>query len=129
MRVAVTKPLRIEPGDQIVVQARFPANAPGWGRLYVFASEGDVEFSPYVANVNHLEEDMPRMYYPVSMRVMPGETARQLSFVSDIDGRIVVMQEMDTPRDPRAQVKVRRTINPALPWQQRLSRQLRGLFQ
>lgn len=101
------------------------------GRLYVFAKEGDAEFSPYVENIGDLlaVNGPPRMYSPMSMRLDSGKPEREISFTADIDGWIRVMQEVDRPKDTKAIIKIERTINPNLPWQQRLTRKLSGLIQ
>ena len=47
MRVPTGPRLRVGPGDAVILSARLPNSAP-LGRLYVFAREGEEEYSPYI---------------------------------------------------------------------------------
>jgi hypothetical protein len=126
MRVAVGKKVRVGPGDSVVIRGRLTADAK-LGRLFVFAKEGDAEFSPYVENIGDMlavSGDRPQMYTPMSMRLDSFKPEREISFIVDIDGWIRVMQEVDRPNDTKAIIKIERTMNPNLPWVQRLSRKL-----
>lgn len=125
MRVATTKQLRVEPGDEVIVQARLAA-AP-IGRLYVFAREGDGDLSPYVMH-SDIAGDTPAIQSPLSLRLTSGVPARVLRFTSEIDGHVCVMQEVDTPKDPLAKVRLQKRINPCLPWHQRLTRRVAEMF-
>lgn len=124
MRVRASKPLRVGPGDTVVVRGQLPSTAQ-LGRLFVFASENGSQFSPYVQHVADIvvENGRPQMLRPVSMRLLRGQPTRELSFVSDIDGFICVMQELDSG-EPKANVRVQCQINPELPWTQKLWRKL-----
>jgi hypothetical protein len=117
VRVPVGNILRVGPGDKVLVQGRLPAPAQ-LGRLYVFASENDAMFSPYVPNVADtvVPNGRPVMLSPLSLRVHGAQPVRQLTFTSDIDGFICVMQEIDTPDEPLVKVRLSRTINPNLGW-------------
>ena len=126
MRVAVGKKVRVGPGDEVVIRGQLAHNAK-LGRLFVFAKEGDVEFSPYVQNVCNLlavSGDRPQIFTPMHMRLDSAKPQREISFTADIDGWIRVMQEVDRPNDVKAIVKIERTMNPALPWMQKLSRKI-----
>jgi hypothetical protein len=118
----------VNPGDEVVVRGRLRADAK-LGRLFLFARQGDDEFAPYVQNVGALAaKGFPDLLTPLSLRLVRANPERQISFVSDIDGHIRVMQEVDTPKDPLVKLTVRRKINPALPWTQRLTKRITGMF-
>ena len=125
MRIPVGNVLRVGPGDQVVIRGRLPSEAK-LGRLFVFASENGAKFSPYVPHVADMlvANGRPSMMTPLSLRLVDIRPEREISFVSDIDGFVCVMQEIDTPDDPSAKVKASRTINPDLNWIERLKRKL-----
>jgi hypothetical protein len=130
VRVANGKQLRVGPGDEVVIRAAL--GDATLGRLYVFARErGDVELSPYVAHLNELTmtggDGMPRMMSTISLRLVEARPTREVSFVSDIDGFIQVMEEIDTADAPRAKVRVKRIVCRNLPWPKRMLRLLTGL--
>lgn len=88
------------------------------GRLFVFASENGASFSPYVLNVSDMlvADNRPAMLSPLSLRLIETVPEREMSFVSDIDGFIKVMQEVDGLADPFVKVKMTRIINKELGW-------------
>jgi hypothetical protein len=117
--------MRIEPGDQVVIRARLPAKSQ-LGRLYVFAKEARGEdFSPYVPRMTSFEE--PSMATPVSLRLIDSHPEKRVSFTSDIDGYVCVMQEVDDFRDPLAHVNMRRIIDRNLNWRRRAARLINGM--
>jgi hypothetical protein len=124
MRVANGKAVRVRPGDELFISARL--NGSRLGRLYVFASEGGAEFSPYVANLSSVTmldgDGMPRMMSTISLRLVEARPSREISFVSDIDGFIRVMEELDARDAPRARVRLKRIVCRDLPWTKRLFR-------
>lgn len=128
MRVAASKAYRVGPGDEVVIRGQLPA-ASQLGRLYVFASAEGGEFAPYVRNAGNVpvEAGLPMMQTPVSMRLVRSHPAREISFTSDIDGFICVMQEVDDATDPKARIKVERKINPQLGWKDWIARCLTRL--
>jgi hypothetical protein len=117
MRVEVGKTLRVGPGDEVVVRANM-SPAAKLGRLFVFASENGAQFSPYVPNVASMivTENKPAMLPPVMLRLTEARPTRRVSFVSDIDGFVRVMQEVDSADDPKVAVRLSRRINPELGW-------------
>lgn len=125
MRVPIGKTLRVAPGDRVIIRGRLPPDAK-LGRLFVFASENGAEFSPYALNVANMvvADGKPTLLSPLSMRLVPSIPERDLSFVADIDGYVRVMQEVDTPKDPKVKIKMSRTINPNLSWVERLQRRI-----
>ena len=125
MRIPVGNVLRVGHGDQVVIRGSLPPDAK-LGRLFVFASENGAKFSPYVPNVADVlvADGRPSMMTPLSLRLVDIRPEREISFVSDIDGFVCVMQEIDTPDDPSAKVKASRTINPDLNWIERFKRKL-----
>jgi len=128
MRLPASKPLRVRPGDEVLVRARL-SKASRLGRLFIFAREGEETFSPYVPGLSALPSgDEPRMMSPISLRLAETQPSRSASFVSDIDGYVCVMQEVDSKADLLAKVSLRRKINPALPWTQRAKRTLTEMF-
>jgi hypothetical protein len=130
MRVRASRRLRVGRGDEVVVRARLPAGQQV-GRLFVFASEYGSHFSPYVPHVADVvlnSDGTPQMRTPMTMRLTLTHPARVLSFTSDIDGYICVMQEIDRKYDPCSLIKLNRTICPQLPWRQRLHRKLIGML-
>jgi len=130
VRVEVGKPVRVGPGDEIVIRGQLPKNSR-LGRLYVFAREGKAKFSPYVANVGKMLAvvgERPQMYTPMSMRLSEQRPQHEISFVADIDGWFRIMQEVDRADDAKAIVKIKRRIDPTLPWRPWLVRYLRGLW-
>jgi len=129
MRLPTGKAIRVERGDIVTLHARLPASTQAQlGRLYVFSKEGEAEFSPYVSGTENTINGGLMLMKPVSLRLTTGQPVRAMSFASDIDGFICVMQEVDTAKDPLAKVKLQRKINPELPWQQRVARKLQGMF-
>ena len=125
MRIPVGNVLRVGPGDQVVIRGQLPPNA-NLGRLFIFASENGAKFSPYVPHVADMlvANGRPSMMTPLSLRLVDIRPEREISFVSDIDGYVRVMQEVDSPDDPNVKVKATRTINPDLNWVERLKRKL-----
>lgn len=125
MRVAVGKTLRVGPGDHVVIRGQLPPDGK-LGRLFVFASENGGEFSPYVLNVAHMivVDGRPSILSPLTMRLVEARPSRELSFVTDIDGYLRVMQEIDDPSDPRVRIRMTRKINPNLGWVERLQRRI-----
>jgi hypothetical protein len=123
VRLPATKAIRVGPGDQVIVRGQLPASVK-LGRLYVFASEKGAPFSPYVHGVADMlvANGRPQMMSQLSMRLVPAVPVRELSFVSDIDGYICIMQEVDTAAEPGAKVRVVCTINPELGWMDWLKR-------
>jgi hypothetical protein len=117
VRVTVGNTLRVGPGDHVVIRGQLPAAAK-LGRLFVFASENGAQFSPYVPHVADIlvANGKPAMLSPLSLRLVGAQPIRQLSFTADIDGFVRVIQEVDTPKDVRANVKLIRRINPDLGW-------------
>ena len=130
MRVEVGKKLRVGPGDAVVIRGHLAPNGK-IGRLFVFAREGDAEFSPYVQNVSAkmAVNGMPQIFTPMHRRLDLVRPKCEISFTSDIDGWIRVMQEVDRPNDIRAIVHISRTIDPTLPWIKKVVRQLREILQ
>lgn len=129
MRVTASKAVRVGPGDEVVIQAQLPKTART-SRLYVFAKVKGEEFSPYVANAESVlvSNGRPQMLSPMSLRLVEKQPERSISFVSDIDGRICVMQEIDTKDEPLAKVRIKRKLNPDLTWRERITRALSGLW-
>lgn len=122
MRVAVGKALRVGPGDEVLIRGQLPSNSR-LARLFVFAKESNGQFAPYVANLLAVAVgDTPRMHMPMSLRLDSYRNEKEISFVSDFDGFVQVMQEVDTAKDPRAIVKIKRKINPHLSWKEKLTR-------
>jgi hypothetical protein len=129
MRVEVGRAIKVGPGDEVIVRGRLPANSR-LGRLFVFAREGEAPFSPYVENIVGklaVVGERPNMYTPMSMRLSEQRPQHEISFVSDFNGWVRIMQEVDRPTDTRAIVKLSRIINPYLPWRERLMRRIREL--
>lgn len=105
MRRTATKAVKVEPGDAVVVRATLPP-ASGLARLYVWAKQtGSNQFSPYVQNTDAVAKDgMPQMLSPLSMRLVEQRPSHRISFVSDIEGQVVIVQEVDTREDKLAEV-------------------------
>src|SRR6187402_532541 len=127
MRVAIGRALRVGPGDEVVIRGQLPAQAK-LGRLFVFAKEGEADYSPYVANVREKMAvgDMPQMLSPMMLRLDVFRQQGEISFTADIDGFIRVMQEIDKG-DPKVVVKLKRTVCPHLAWKDRMLRRLSGV--
>jgi hypothetical protein len=127
MRVMCGRRVRVGPGDQLVAAARLPHESK-LGRLYVFARVlGDDGFSPYVPNLSDLVDTrQPAMQSPKSMRLTSAEPQRQLVFTSDIDGWFQMMQEVDTAKDKRCEIKWKRIVCPQTSWRERIAHRLRG---
>ena len=121
------KALRVERGDLVEISARLARSAV-LNRLFVFARQGEDDFIPYVPHMNDLMQDKPQLMTPMSLRVNDRRPKWQISFRSDITGEICVMEETDTAKDPLAKVWLRRKINPELPWTQRLTKRITGVF-
>ncbi|MGY2987704.1 hypothetical protein [Bradyrhizobium sp. USDA 4508] len=127
MRVAVGKALRVGPGDHVVVRGQL-ANAK-LGRLYVFAREqGNDRFSPYVPDMSSLVGDEPKLVSTLALRLTEERPERETSFVSDIDGFVRIVQEVDGLQDPLVSVKLTRKICPTLPWHERMRRLISGIL-
>jgi len=125
VRVPATRAVRVGPGDRIVIRGQLPRDSK-LGRLYVFASENGAPFSPYVHGVASMLalNGQPQMMSQLSMRLVPAVPVRELSFVSDIDGFIRIMQEVDSVGEPWAKVRIECTINPELGWKDWLKRKV-----
>ena len=123
MRVSVGKALRVGPGDEVRVVARLRQEAT-LGRLFVFAKEGQNEFSPYAPMLDVMINDRPPILTPLMLRLTDRQPMRELQFAADFDGYIQIMQEIDTAKDPLARIKLRRTICPRLGWRDWLVRSL-----
>src|SRR5579864_8325987 len=129
MRVIASRQLRVGPGDLVEIRGQLRSNSR-LARLFVFAREGNVEFSPYVVNVKEklmVVGDKPQMYSPMSMRLDSHRSQHAISFASDIDGYVKVMQEVDCKEDQTAKVTLKRKINPDLPWHSRVLRWFEGM--
>lgn len=128
MRVPAGKALRVEPGDEVFITARL-VPSERLGRLFVFAREATGgDFSPYVPNIANMVEGEPRLMQPMSLRLTDTRRDRRLSFVSDIDGFICVMQEVDTAKDPLVKIRMKRKICPQLGWREWLHRKMTVFF-
>jgi hypothetical protein len=123
--VSAARAVRVGPGDRIVIRGQLPHDGK-LGRLYVFASENGAPFSPYVHGVANMlaVNGQPQMMSQLSLRLVPAHPVRELSFVSDIDGFICIMQEVDALTDPRAKIRIACTINPELGWKDWLKRKV-----
>jgi len=128
MRVPTGRRLRVGPGDAVILLAKLPGPAP-LGRLYVFAREGDEEYSPYIPGLADMPEfEMPSMRSPIHVRLTDARRESEITFKSDIDGWVRIYQEVDGLNTPRADVRWKYMVDPALPWTQRMLRYLRGYF-
>jgi len=107
LRKTATKAVRVQPGDEIIVRAVLPPEL-GLARLYVWARlSDDANFSPYVQNTDVIAKDgLPQMLSPLSMRLVSQRPAHKISFVADIKGQIVIIQEVDTHEDRIAEVSL-----------------------
>ena len=129
MRVAASKSVRVGPGDEVVIQAQ-QSKIARTSRLYVFAKGKGEQFSPYVPNVDAMlvSNGRPQMMSPMSLRLVEKQPEKSISFVSDIDGRVCVMQEIDTKDEPLAKVRIKRKLNPDLTWREWITRIISGLL-
>lgn len=111
MRLVVTKAVKVQPGDEVIVRAALPPDL-GLARLYVWAKQSECdEFSPYVLNTDVISTNgLPQMLTPLSMRLVQQRPSHEISFVSDIKGQIVIVQEVDTANDKLAKVNVDRIM-------------------
>ena len=107
MRRTATKAVKVQPGDAVVVKAALPPDS-GLARLYVWAKEsGSEKFSPYVQGIDAISvTGAPNMLSPLSMRLVEQRPAHKISFVADIEGQIVIVQEVDTREDKIAEVSL-----------------------
>jgi len=107
VRKTATKAVRVRPGDEIIVRAALPADL-GLARLYVWAKQvGSDQFSPYVLGTDVIDlGELPNMLSPISMRLVPQRPAHKISFVADMKGQIVIVQEVDTRDDKVAEVSL-----------------------
>lgn len=118
MRLPVTKALRVKPGDLIVVRASLPVGGK-LARLYAWVKQdGDNEFSPYVQGLNEnivvLDSDgHPHMFQTIYMRLVEQRPSNSISFMADFNGKIVIIQEVDTKNDKVANVRLERTMRHA----------------
>jgi hypothetical protein len=103
--------VKVQPGDEIVVRAALPHDT-NLARLYVWAKElGCDDFSPYVQNTDVISTNgMPQMLSPMSMRLVSHRSEHKISFVADIKGQIVIVQEVDTSEDKLAKVSLDRVM-------------------
>jgi hypothetical protein len=107
LRKTATKAIKVHPGDSVVVRAALPSDS-GLARLYVWAKEdGTDTFSPYVQGIDAVELDgRPTMLKPMSMRLVSHRPQHKISFVADMKGQIVIVQEVDTFEDKVAEVSI-----------------------
>lgn len=130
VRVVISKALRVQPGDQIIIRAALKPPMK-LGRLFVFAREVNEErFSPYVQGMyNEFASREPVMHRPMMLRLIEALPERELSFVADIDGYVCITQESDLLLDPHARVRIRRILPPNIGWKAWLQRVCAGIFQ
>jgi hypothetical protein len=130
VRVTVSRTVRVQPGDEIIITGELPT-ASRLGRLFVFAKQGEAPFSPYVYQVEHKMrvgiDGVPRMMTPLMMRLTEAHRLKRMAFVSDIDGWLQVMQEVDRAEDPKARIRLKRKICPYLPWTKKIFRMIDGM--
>jgi hypothetical protein len=130
MRIAVSEVVHAMPGDEVVIRAALAPQAK-LGRLFVFAKHhADEAFSPYVPYLAAKlagSEHKPPMLVPMMIRLTTDQPARLMRFDADIDGWFCVMEEVDLLKDPRSRVRLRRRIDPRLPWPQRILRWVKEL--
>ena len=123
MRASVGKALRVGPGDEVHVVARLRAEAT-LGRLFVFAKEGQNEFSPYAPMIDVMINDRPPVLTPLMLRLTSLTPMRELRFAVDFDGYVQIMQEIDYKTDPLARVRLTRIVCPHLSWREWFVRSL-----
>jgi len=125
MRVPTGRRLRVGPGDAVILLARLPGSAQ-LGRLYVFAREGDEDYSPYIPGLASIPEyETPTMMSPLYGRLTETRRECEISFKSDIDGWVRIYQEVDEAKDARVAVRWKYIADPDLPWPQRMLRRMR----
>jgi len=107
MRKTATKAVKVQPGDEVIVRAALPPKL-GLARLYVWAKQsGSNEFSPYVLGTDIIDlNGRPNMLSPMSIRLVPERPKHRISFVADMKGQIVIVQEVDTREDKIAEVRL-----------------------
>jgi hypothetical protein len=109
LRLAATRSTKVQPGDEVIVRAALSSGVQ-LARLYVWAKQiGDAEFSPYVHGLSLptvLLNNTPQMHKPLSMRLVGKRRSDKISFMSDISGEVVVIQEVDTKNDKVANAKI-----------------------
>lgn len=109
MRKVVTRAIKVQPGDEVIIRAALYVEQT-LARLYVWARQTeDTEFSPYVQGLSVESVSLnttPQMHKPLSLRLIPKKRSDKVSFISDIEGQIVVVQEVDSIRDKTADVKI-----------------------
>lgn len=130
MRVTVSKAVRVQPGDEVVVRAELQ-RGERLGRLFVFARETTEDrFSPYVQGMyNEFAAREPVMHSPMTLRLVEQMPERELSFIADIDGFVCVTQEVDTAKDKTARVRIKRNIPQHLGFKEWFRRLITGMFQ
>lgn len=130
MRVNVSRALRVQPGDEVIVRAEL-RRGERLGRLFVFARElTEDRFSPYVQGLyNEIASKEPVLHSPMMLRLVEQMPERELSFVADIDGFVCVTQEVDTAKDKTARVRLKRIVPSHLGPREWLRRTIIGIFQ
>ena len=105
MRRIVTKAVKVQPNDEVIVRAALPPDTT-LARLYVWAKESECdEFSPYVIGPDVITVNgQPVMLTPLNIRLVEQRPSHQISFHCDIKGQIVIVQEVDTRDDKLAEV-------------------------
>jgi hypothetical protein len=109
VRLVVTKAVKVQPGDEVIIRAAL-SSGTSLARLYIWARQKeDTQFSPYVQGLGAevvSPGGSPQMHKPLSMRLISKKRSDKVSFISDIEGQIVVIQEVDSIRDKTADVKI-----------------------
>ena len=87
MRRTATKAVKVQPGDEVVVQAELSPDTT-LARLYVWAKEFECdEFSPYVQGTDVIAVNgQPQMLSPLSMRLVPQRSSHQIRFQVEYKG-------------------------------------------
>ena len=109
MRRTVTKAIKVQPYDEVIVRAALPPDSR-LARLYVWAKQSKSnEFSPYAVGQEGggiVLNGQPIMLTPLNIRLVEQRPSHQISFRSDIEGQIVIVQEVDTRDDKVAEVNL-----------------------
>ena len=111
MRKTVAGPVKVHAGQRVSFEARLREER-GFAFLQLYSFVKGYEPSPHVPayKLGTVENGKPTMVSPVTLRLNPAKASGAISVVADENCYFQVVQEVDTPSDPTAKVRINRHV-------------------